>query len=107
MYIVPTKKAATSIGDRVSIGHGAIVHGCDIKNDVLIGMRATVMDHAFIEPFTIIGAGAVVPENSHLEGGYVYAGVPAKKLKPIDKEQIARLIARTADNYVMYSGWYK
>lgn len=101
------QKAATTIGNRVSIGHRAIVHGCTIHDDVLIGMGAIVMDGAVIESGSLIAAGAVVLENTVVESGSVYAGVPAKKVKSIDKDLFEGEIKRIADNYVMYSGWFK
>ncbi|MCY1508691.1 Protein YrdA [compost metagenome] len=98
-------KAATAIGNRVSVGHNAIVHGCTVKDHVLIGMGAIVMDHAVVEAFCIIAAGSVILENSICESGYLYAGTPAKKIKPITDEQRA-LLLRLPDNYMMYSSWF-
>ena len=100
------KKAATNIGNNVSIGHNALVHGCTVKDNVLIGMGAIVMDGVVIEENSIIAAGAVVLENTHIESGSIYAGVPAKKVKTLDAEQTAILIKGIAENYVMYSGWF-
>lgn len=99
-------KAATDIGSYVSIGHNALVHGCTVKNNVLIGMGAIVMDHAVIEEFCIIAAGAIVLENTTCESGYLYAGIPAKKIKPISDEQ-RELLKKLPHNYVMYAGWFK
>src|SRR5215469_1907697 len=99
------KYAATHIGDNVSIGHNAIVHGCILKNNVLIGMGAIVMDHAIVEEFVIIGAGSVVLEKTICESGYLYAGTPAKKIKPITPEQ-RTLLEELPDRYIMYSGWF-
>ncbi|SFH10754.1 gamma carbonic anhydrase family protein [Pedobacter insulae] len=98
-------KASTHIGNRVSVGHNAIVHGCMVKDNVLIGMGAIVMDHAIIEEFCIIAAGSVVLENTICESGYLYAGTPAKKIKPITEEQRA-LLAKLPDNYIMYADWF-
>ncbi|MFD2285119.1 gamma carbonic anhydrase family protein [Pedobacter petrophilus] len=98
-------KAATHIGNRVSVGHNAIVHGCTVKDNVLIGMGAIVMDHAVVEEYCIIAAGSVVLENTTCETGYLYAGTPAKKIKPITEEQRA-LLNKLPDNYVMYSSWF-
>jgi len=98
-------KAATYIGNRVSIGHNAIVHGCTVHDNVLIGMGAIVMDHAVVEEYCIIAAGSVVLENTTCETGYLYAGTPAKKIKPITEEQRA-LLNKLPDNYVMYSSWF-
>lgn len=99
-------KASTHIGNRVSVGHNAIVHGCEVKDHVLIGMGAIVMDHAIVEEYCIIGANAVVLENTICESGYLYAGTPAKKIKPITDEQRA-LLNRLPDNYIMYSDWFR
>lgn len=99
-------KAATTIGNRVSVGHNAIVHGCLIHDNVLIGMGAIVMDHAVVEEYCIIAAGAVVLENTHCESGYIYAGTPAKKIKPITEHQ-RTLLNKLPDNYVMYSDWFR
>ena len=99
------KRAATTLGSRVSIGHRAIVHGCTIEDEVLIGMGAIVMDHAVVGRGCIIAAGAVVLENTQCEPGYLYAGVPARKIKPVTEEQRSNLL-RTADNYVLYASWF-
>jgi carbonic anhydrase/acetyltransferase-like protein (isoleucine patch superfamily) len=100
------QRAATTIGARVSIGHRAIVHGCTIEDDVLIGMGAIVMDQAVVGAGCIIAAGAVVLENTQCESGFLYAGIPARKIKPVTEEQRANL-ARTADNYVLYASWFE
>ncbi len=101
------EKAATVIGNNVSIGHNAIVHGCVIEDNVLVGMGAIVMDHCKVGTNSIIAAGAVVLENSNIEPGSIYAGVPATKLKEISQEMISGEIHRIADNYVMYSEWFR
>jgi len=101
------EKAATTIGNNVSIGHNAIVHGCVIEDDVLIGMGAIVMDHCRVGRNSIIAAGAVVLENTQIEPGSIYAGVPAKKVKEISQDMIHGEIERIANNYVMYSGWFR
>ena len=98
--------AATNIGSYVNIGHQAMVHGCTVKNHVLIGMGAIVMDHAIVEEYVIIAAGAVVLENFVCENGFLYAGVPAKKIKPLTEEQY-NMLNRLPHNYVMYSGWFE
>ena len=100
-------KAATYVGDNVSIGHQAMVHGATIKDNVLIGMGAIVMDNAIINENVLLAAGAVVLENSILESGYVYAGVPAKKVKELDQDNMNFYIKRTANNYVKYASWFK
>ena len=98
-------KAATEIGSYVSIGHNALVHGCTLKDHVLVGMGAIVMDKAIVEDFVIVAAGAVVLENTVCESGFLYAGVPAKKIKPITEEQ-RELLMKLPHNYVMYAGWF-
>lgn len=100
------QKAATTIGNDVSIGHNALVHGCTVKDHVLIGMGAIVMDNVILEDYTIIAAGSVVLENTICESGYLYAGTPAKKIKPITEEQRA-LLDKLPSNYMMYSDWFK
>lgn len=100
------QKAATILGNNVSVGHNALVHGCIIKDNVLIGMGSIVMDGVVIESNSIIAAGAVVLEGTHIESGTIYAGVPAKKVKELNEEQTARLIAGISDNYVLYSSWF-
>ena len=95
------------IGNNVSIGHNAIVHGCEIKDNVLIGMGSIVMDNAVVHSNTIIAAGAVVLEGTVCEGGSVYAGVPAKKVKEISPEKVEGEINRIANNYVGYARWFE
>jgi gamma-carbonic anhydrase len=101
------QKAPVNIGNNVSIGHSAIVHGCTIHDNVLIGMGSIVMDGCVIESNSIIAAGAVVLEGTVVKSGSVYAGVPAKKVKEVSKELFEGEIKRIADNYVMYSSWFK
>jgi carbonic anhydrase/acetyltransferase-like protein (isoleucine patch superfamily) len=98
--------APTNVGNNVSIGHNALVHGCTLHDNVLIGMGAIVMDHAVVEPFVIIAAGSVVLEKTICESGYLYAGTPAKKIKPITDAQ-HEMLKRLPNNYIMYSGWFK
>jgi carbonic anhydrase/acetyltransferase-like protein (isoleucine patch superfamily) len=101
------EKTKTIIGNNVSIGHNAIVHGCIVKDNVLIGMGAIVMDDAVVEENVLIAAGSVVLEKAHLESGYIYAGVPAKKVKPISPEQFQHYVNRIANNYVRYASWFQ
>jgi carbonic anhydrase/acetyltransferase-like protein (isoleucine patch superfamily) len=101
------QKYGTTIGNNVSIGHNAIVHGCTIHDCVLIGMGAIVMDNAIVHSNTIIAAGAVVLENTICETGSIYAGVPAKKVKDISQEMIHGEIDRIANNYMRYAGWFR
>jgi len=101
------QKHPTTMGDNVSVGHNAIVHGCTLKDNVLVGMGAIVMDGVVVESNSIIAAGAVVLEGTHVESGSIYAGVPAKKVKEITPELVKGQIDRIANNYIMYSGWFK
>lgn len=100
-------QAATTIGNSVSIGHRAIVHGCTLKDKALIGMGAIIMDHAIVGENCLIAAGAVVLENTICEEGFIYAGVPAKKIKPVSKEMREGTIDRIANNYIKYASWFK
>ena len=101
------EKTKAIIGNNVSIGHNAIVHGCVIADNVLVGMGAIVMDNCVIESNSIIAAGAVVTQNTIVPSGTIYAGAPAKKVKDIDQSDFAGEIERISNNYVMYSSWYK
>lgn len=101
------QKHPTVLGNNVSVGHNAIVHGCTVHDNVLIGMGAIVMDNCIIESNCIIAAGAVVTQNTRVESGTIYAGVPAKKVKDINASDFAGEIERISNNYVMYSSWLK
>jgi len=101
------QRCGTTIGNNVSIGHNAIVHGCTLHDNVLIGMGAIIMDKAIVHSNTIIAAGAVVLENMDCESGSIYAGVPAKKVKSISQEMISGQINRIANNYVGYADWFR
>jgi len=101
------EKTKTLLGNNVSIGHNALVHGCTVEDNVLIGMGAIVMDDCYIESGSIIAAGAVLLEGTRVEGGSIYAGVPAKKVKEISPELFEGEVMRIANNYVKYSGWFK
>ena len=100
------EKHATIIGNNVSVGHNAIVHGCTVHDNVLIGMGAIVMDNCIINSNAIVAAGAVVTQNTVIESGSIWAGVPAKKVKDIDASNFAGEIERISTNYVMYSSWF-
>ena len=99
------QKAALTIGSRVSIAHNATVHGCTIEDDVLVGMGAIILDQAVVQSHTIVAAGALVTQGMVCESGYIYAGQPAKKLKPISPEQM-EVIRATAERYQLYASWY-
>ncbi|MFN4198133.1 MAG: gamma carbonic anhydrase family protein [Flavobacterium sp.] len=101
------QKHPTFIGNNVSIGHNAIVHGCTINDNVLIGMGAIIMDNCVVESNSIIAAGAVLTQNTHVPSGSIFAGVPAKKVKDIDQSDFAGEIERISNNYVMYSSWFQ
>jgi carbonic anhydrase/acetyltransferase-like protein (isoleucine patch superfamily) len=101
------QKNPTNIGNNVSIGHNALVHGCTIHDNVLIGMGAIVMDRCVVHSNSIIAAGAVLLEGTIVEAGCIYAGVPAKKVKDVSQELIHGEIDRISNNYVMYASWFK
>lgn len=101
------QKSSTTIGNNVSIGHNAIVHGCTIEDNVLVGMGAIIMDKCIVGSNSIIAAGAVILENTIIPPGSVYAGVPAKKVKDINPALQKGEIERIANNYLLYSGWFK
>ena len=101
------KKSSTSIGNYVSLGHNAIIHGCRIDDFVLIGMGSIVMDNAIINSNSIIAAGSVILENTIVEPNSIYGGVPAKKIKKIEQSKSKKEIQRIAKNYLNYSSWYK
>jgi carbonic anhydrase/acetyltransferase-like protein (isoleucine patch superfamily) len=101
------KTAPTYIGNDVSVGHNAIVHGCTIHDKVLIGMGSIVMDHCVVNSNSIIAAGSVVTQRTIIESGSVYAGIPAKKIKTIDQGLQKGEIERIASNYLHYSSWFK
>jgi carbonic anhydrase/acetyltransferase-like protein (isoleucine patch superfamily) len=101
------QKHPTNIGNNVSIGHNAIVHGCTLEDNVLIGMGAIVMDNCIVQCNSIVAAGSVVTQNTIVESGSIYAGIPARKVKDINTSEFSGEIQRISNNYVMYSSWYK
>lgn len=101
------EKTKTVLGNNVSIGHNALVHGCTVEDNVLIGMGSIVMDNCYIESGSIIAAGAVLLEGTRVSAGTIWAGVPAKKVKEISPELFEGEVMRIANNYVKYSGWFK
>ncbi len=101
------QQTQTKIGNNVSIGHNAIVHGCTLEDNVLIGMGAIVMDNAVVGKNALIAAGAVVLEGTIVPPNCIFGGVPAKLLKTISPEVFAHNNERIADNYVLYSSWFK
>jgi carbonic anhydrase/acetyltransferase-like protein (isoleucine patch superfamily) len=101
------EKTKVDLGNNVSVGHNALVHGCKVGNNVLIGMGAIVMDNCVIEDNCIIAAGAVLLENTKVESGTIYAGVPAKKVKDLSPELFKGEVQRIANNYRMYASWFE
>jgi len=101
------QKSTVEIGDNVSVGHNVIIHGAKIENNVLIGMGATILDHAVVGTNSIIAANALVLTGTIVEPNSVYAGIPAKKVKEIEPGQSKEMIHKIANNYLMYSEWYK
>lgn len=101
------EKTKTILGNNVSVGHHALVHGSTVEDNVLIGMGSIVMDNCYIASGSIIAAGAVLLEGSKVGKGEIWAGVPAKKVKDISPELFEGEVMRIANNYVKYSGWFK
>lgn len=101
------KKYPLVIGNNVSIGHNAIVHGCTIQDNVLIGMGAIVMDDCLVESNSIVGAGSVVTQGTHIKSGEVWGGIPSRKIKDISAALLEGEVNRIADNYVKYASWYE
>jgi len=101
------QKSVIEIGDSVSIGHNAVIHGAKIHNRVLVGIGAIILDHVSIGENSIVAAGALVKDSTQIEPNSIYAGVPAKKIKDIDPQQTREMIDRIANNYLFYAGWYK
>ena len=94
------------IGNDVSIGHNATIHGATIEDKCLIGMGATVLDNAVVATGCIVAANALVTANSRLEPNSLYAGIPARKIKEVTPEQRSEIIERTARDYRLYSSWF-
>jgi len=101
------QRSVIEIGNNVSVGHNAVVHGSRIRDNVLIGIGAVILDDADIGENSIIAAGSVILTGTRVEPGSIYAGVPAKRVKEVDPLQTAEMINRIADDYIMYAGWYK
>ena len=100
------KDSVTTIGDNVTIGHNAIIHGASIGNNVIIGMGAVIMDHAVVEDNSMVAAGAVVTKHMRVEAGTVYSGIPATRLKSFEPSQLGRVTLMSAKRYTMIAGWY-
>ena len=101
------EKSTIEIGDSVSIGHNVTIHGADVRSGALVGMGATVLDHAIVGEGAIVAAGSLVLNNTVIEPGSLWAGVPAKFIKKVDPGQSKELNEKIANNYLMYSDWYK
>ncbi len=101
------EKTKTIIGNNVSIGHHVIIHGATVHDNVLVGMGSIIMDNVVIKENSIIAAGAIVLEGTIVESGTIYGGVPAKKIKEIEKKHSREMIERIANNYIFYSDWYQ
>lgn len=101
------QKSVVEIGNNVSVGHNVTIHGAKIEDNVLIGIGATILDHAVIGSNSIIAANSLVLTGTIVEPNSVYAGVPAKKVKDIEPRQTAEMINKIANNYLMYAGWYR
>lgn len=101
------QKSTIEIGNHVSVGHNATIHGAAIKDYALIGMGATVLDHVVVGEGAIVAAGSLVLSNTVIEPGSIWGGVPAKFIKKVDPEQAKELNQKIAHNYLMYAGWYK
>ncbi len=99
--------STVQIGDNVTVGHNAIVHGAKIGNNCLIGMGSVILDNAEIGENTIIAAGAVVTKNTIVESNSIYAGIPAKKIKDLSPEQAHAMMQKSADGYQLYASWYQ
>jgi carbonic anhydrase/acetyltransferase-like protein (isoleucine patch superfamily) len=95
-----------TLGDRVSVGHAAIVHGATLEDDVLIGMRAVVMNRAHIGPGSIIGVGAVVTEDTEIPPGSIVIGVPGKITRAAEERDRQR-IRHAAEYYVNLAKQYR
>lgn len=100
------QKASTTIGNSVSIGHNAIIHGCVLQDKCLVGMGAIVMDNCVVETGAVVAAGAVVSTGTVVKSGMIYAGIPAKPLKEISEELRVALLEKTPENYVLYKSWF-
>ncbi len=101
------EKTPTIIGDNVTVGHNAILHACTVEDNVLVGMGAILMDNVIVHSGAIIAAGSVVTPGTEVEANTVYAGVPAEKVKVLEPVRAKEQILRYANNYKMYSQWYK
>ncbi len=100
------KKCGVVLGDNVTVGHAVILHGCQVKSTCLIGMGSIVMDNVVIEKNSIVGAGSLITQGSVFDEGVLILGRPAKVVRKLNKQEL-EFLKKSADNYVMYSSWYK
>ncbi|HYX06567.1 MAG TPA: gamma carbonic anhydrase family protein [Bacteroidales bacterium] len=100
------EKSVIEIGNNVSIGHNVVIHGAKIRDNVLVGIGSIILDHAEIGENSIIAAGSVILSNTKVEPNSIYAGVPARKVKEVNREQTSEMIEKIANNYIMYADWY-
>jgi carbonic anhydrase/acetyltransferase-like protein (isoleucine patch superfamily) len=100
------KKCGAVIGNRVTIGHSVILHGCRIGDLVLVGMGSVIMDQAEIPTRCIVGAGSLVTEGASFPEGHLILGRPAKAIRPLNEKELA-FLDQSADNYIEYMTWYK
>lgn len=101
------EKSVVNIGDDVSIGHNVTLHGATVERLALIGMGATVLDHAVVREGAIVAAGALVLANTIIEPYTLWGGVPARYIKKVEQEQSKELNQKIANGYLMYAEWYK
>jgi carbonic anhydrase/acetyltransferase-like protein (isoleucine patch superfamily) len=106
MVHVTYKKFPTFIGNDVSIGHSAVIHGCRIEDFVLIGIGAVILDDARINSYSLVAAGSVVKEKFTVPEGTLVAGVPAKIIRDLNEEEIER-IKQNSRNYLYYCQQYR
>jgi gamma-carbonic anhydrase len=98
-------KCGATVGSRVTVGHSVILHGCTLGDESFIGMGAVVMDMCEVAPRTMIGAGALLTENTKTKEGWLYLGRPAKAIRPLTEEEL-KFLGQSADNYIFYKSWY-
>lgn len=101
------QRSVIEIGNNVSIGHNVVIHGATIRDNVLVGMGAIILDNAVIGENSIIAAGSVVLSGTQVSPGSIYGGVPARRIKDVDPQQTAEMINRIADDYILYAGWFR
>jgi len=101
------QRSVTVIGDNVSVGHNVTIHGAEIKDNALVGMGSTVLDHAVVGEGAIVAAGSLVLSKTQIPPHTLWGGVPAKYIKDVDPAQAQELNQRIARDYHMYASWYQ